>query len=235
MTEKTYQVGDVVAWRAVPRGALVRSDPGTGLIWYEVRAAVPDDVGFVAGISGDDRSNWWAMDDVRRLPAWVGWSDPEKLVTIVALDVPADATADDLRWLAEIFEVREAIDWQILDFGKPPPGYTVRNTSYEDGDDEVGGYGIMIEEWSWYDGGGYTDSAPTEAGCILSAWEFFEEENQPPGLNPFSGPQAWSWYRGRCAEGGDIAERLHRAGWRPGMTAEDAARLLAAQEATTCP
>ncbi len=30
-------------------------------------------------------------------------------------------------------------------------------------------------------------------------------------------PQAWTW----------AAERLHAAGWRPGMTAEDAARLLA--------
>lgn len=165
----------------------------------------------------------WGVDDRSWWP-WYGLTRDK--VTIIATGLTCQETAADLQRIAEVFEVREAIDWQVMDRGKPPPGYEIRNTSYEDGDDEVGGYGVMIEEWSWYDGGGYTDCAATEAACVASAWEFFEEENAPPGLNPYSGPQAWSWYWGRVAEGGDLAERLHAAGWRPGMTAEGAARML---------
>lgn len=78
-------------------------------------------------------------------------------VTIIALNVPTDATADDLRTLAEVFEVREATrPWESRDWAA------------------LFGY-----------------------------------------LNP---PDT-------------LFDRLHAAGWRPGMTAEDAARLLAEQEA----
>lgn len=78
-------------------------------------------------------------------------------------------------------------DIERLDFSKPPPGFEIRNTSYEDGDSEVGGYGVNIAEWSWFSGDGCTDSAATENACISSAWEFFEEENDPPGM--------WSGFR----------------------------------------
>lgn len=83
-----------------------------------------------------------------------------------------------------------------LDRSKPPPGYEIRDTSYEDGDSEVGGYGVIIEEWSWL-ADGYTDSAASREICIADAWLHFEEDNDPPGLvvwcDPFSGGDVW-WF-----------------------------------------
>lgn len=104
-----------------------------------MRALVRDSVKFV-----------WTMSDAEEWQTY----EPLSLVTIIALDVPADATADDLRVLAERFEVREAV---------------MRDAS-------------------------------------LWANEFTLEDLE------------------------DAVVTLHRAGWKPGMTAEDAARLLAVHD-----
>lgn len=140
--ERAVKVGDVVAWADVPDGALVRTrrgdhasrngDCGT---WNNVGASWWPTVG----------SGWqWALNGGHTTP-----------VTIVALGLTGRESADDLRRLAEVFDVREAM--------------------------------LITLPWS-------TRLEPSR----LSA-------------DP-------------C---GDLAERLHAAGWRPGMTAEDAARRLA--------
>lgn len=157
MTEKTYQVGDVVPWRQVRPGSLVRQGAGDYALrvgdqhhWVRLTNAIHMDWARVGTCGG------WLFDD--------GEEIDEGPVTIIALDVPAGATADDLRTLAEVFEVREA--WEKLPF-------TVNEAAVQ------------------YCG--------TQCGSKAETAFFV---------------------------------RLHRAGWRPGMTAEDAARLLAEQEAT---
>lgn len=103
MTEKTCKVGDVVAWDAVPNGI----DDGFGTLakspggFYHLRV---DGRGSCVGRTGGHWSAYYGE--------W-GWThaadSDEETVTIVALDVPADATAEHLRTLAERFEVREAL------------------------------------------------------------------------------------------------------------------------------
>lgn len=156
MTEKTYQVGDVVAWDKVPSGALVRATPAG--CYFMRRGSKGHLIAFA------DQSMWesWAEMGDDEAPWWFdcGLSNGAEAVTIIALDVPADATAEDLRTLAEVFEVRKAIEAQRDD------------------------------SWCW------------------------SETVRRDSLD---------W----------LVDRLHRAGWRPGMTAEDAARMLAKQE-TAC-
>lgn len=142
MTEKTVRVGDMVAWANVPDGAMVRwlwDGHGNEFYWRRhahvaSRVCSHDGVWCKAG-----------RDD--------GAFAPSETVTIVALGLTGRESAADLRRLAEVFEVREAL-WKTVD-------------AYQAG---------------WGD-----------------PWELAE---------------VW------------LAERLHAAGWRPGMTAEDAARLL---------
>lgn len=139
MTDKQIKVGDVVnRGRDVPPGALVKSSGGR-FIWRR------GDEGQIVKVPGDEP---WGVDDVW----WWQWYATSDMVTIIAIDVPAGATAEHLRTLAEVYEVREA--WREL---------TSTHDDEEDGDDAL---------------------------------------------------QA-------------AAEHLHAAGWRPGMTAKDAARLLA--------
>lgn len=102
----------------------------------------------------------WTMSDAEEWQTY----EPLSLVTIIALDVPTDATADDLRVLADRFEVRHFL-------------------TYGDARHEV-------EHAAW------------------------------PFLGDFDG-RTHSEIKDR------VADMLHRAGWRPGMTAEDAARMLA--------
>lgn len=136
MTDKQIKVGDVVnRGRDAPPGALVKSSGGR-FIWRR------GDEGQIVKVPGDEP---WGVDDVW----WWQWYATSDMVTIIALDVPADATAENLRELAERFEIRE---------------HLIRT-----GDDSI----------------------------------WFGEDID------------------------DLVPRLHAAGWRPGMTAEDAARLLA--------
>ena len=157
MTDKQIKVGDVVAWADVPDAALVRERV---MRHYALRmrgrgiyVGAPDEPWLSANPWSDDgRWHWTGADGG---PA-----------TIIALNVPADASADDLRRLAEVFEVREAL--------RVEPGLPGFTRVYL-GDVMIGGF---------------------SGGDGLSHW----------------------------------AQRLHAAGWRPGMTAEDATRLLAASE-----
>lgn len=127
---KTIKVGDVVAWAGVPVRALVREAGG--------RFAVRHDL----------RHGSYPFDTVVRW-LWGHGFECHSAVTVVALDLTGDESVDDLRRLAEVFEVREHL--------------------MSTGDDSI-----------WF--GEHID---------------------------------------------DLAPQLQAAGWRPGMTAEDAARLLA--------
>ena len=159
VSEKTIKVGDVVAWADVPDGALVRYGDR-----YYVR--LPDDRGWWVGATGRP----WAVfgrgpaipgeeTAGRRERGWTwSWHNDNEPVTIVALGLTGRESADDLRRMAEVFEVREA-------------------------------------------------SASLPFMLMQRA------------MGPVDDPMT--------ADGiGQAAERLHAAGWRPGMTAEDAARLL---------
>ena len=156
------KVGDVVDWADVPDGAMVRT-PG---YMYVLRqggrgtiVALPDSGGW--GV--DD--GWWPWQSI-------GNSDLAEQVAIVARGLTGQETADDLRRLAEVFEVREAFNvWRP---------------------DTHAQWCARVERW-W----------PPRPTSIVAQRETAEEARQA------------------------AAERLHAAGWRPGMTAEDAARLLA--------
>lgn len=141
MTDKQIKVGDVVDWDKVPSGALVRDTVGD----FAVRH----------GGGRNTNGSWVKVEGEAWIAfhgAWRWWiHDGQDPVTIIALDVPADATAEHLRTLAEVSEVREAV---------------MRDAS-------------------------------------LWANEFTLEDLE------------------------DTVVTLHRAGWKPGMTAEDAARLVA--------
>ncbi len=162
MTEKTVRVGDVVAWADVPDGALVRDADGFCAVRKYDRGA---------WVFGQNRE-WTAWIAASSTPLVRGWPwagdvpDGCARVTIVALGLTGHESADDLRRMAEVFEVREAL---------------------------LQAHGTDAELWhsaAW-------GSARQGVGVTLAA----------------------------VAQ--DAAERLHAAGWRPGMTAEDAARLLA--------
>ncbi len=104
-------------------------------------------------------------------PSWP-WGFYKERVTIVALGLTGQESADDLRRLAEMFEVREALT------AGPAlgAGFCRVYLGSDDGtgDNLIGGFSGSFE-------------------AARSVW----------------------------------AKRLHAAGWRPGMTAEDAARMLA--------
>jgi hypothetical protein len=147
------KVGDVVAWADVPDGALVRTCDG----WHAVNIGG-------AGTWVSNGRLWFA-------PLCHGWQwalNGRGSVTIVALGLTGQETADDLRRLAEVFEVREVLSRHRL------PARVV-----------VHGQTVMIDRWM-YD---HADAG----GDFL----------------------------------GTVAVCLHVNGWRAGMTAEDAARLLA--------
>lgn len=147
------KVGDVVAWADVPDGAMVRTPGGR----YAIRR---DRLGTFVHVPGD-HCDAWGIDDF----GWWGWSAlaDTQPSTIVALHLTGQETADDLRRLAEVFEVREA--WENMPAHRGEPN-------------------------------------PAEAAYV-------EALSGTPAEDAFF-------------------ERLCAAGWRPGMTAEDAARLLAA-------
>ena len=154
----TLEVGDVAAWDATPSWALVRDDRGE----FAVKT---HDWAFWVGLRSQGacgrKAQWYPATQGRWNPAQV-----RGRVTIIALNVPADATADGLRELAEVFEVREVLRW--------------------------------------------------EAGSHPSFWRVFLGQAMIGGFSGSIGSGLDHW-----------ASRLHAAGWRPGMTAEDAARLLA--------
>jgi len=104
--------------------------------------------------------------------------------TIVALGLTGQESADDLRRLAEVFEVREALVAEVASQRPDRPG------------------GL----WPWT----HLFDEAFDRGRLRRC----EAAECPGGL--------------RCVTLlAELAQRLHAAGWHPGMTAEDAARLLA--------
>lgn len=106
MTEKAPKVGDVVAWADAPDGAMVRDRDGA----YHLRR---DGGGTCVRSS---RSQQWHSWDEKVPPRERGWDwircealDGERAV-IVALGLTSQETAADLQRMAEVFEVREALD-----------------------------------------------------------------------------------------------------------------------------
>lgn len=83
------KIGDVVAWDNVPNGALVRDEQG----WYALRLRTR------YGVHVDPKGGEW-------LCRWYRENITHARATIVALGLTGQETADDLRRLAEAFEVR---------------------------------------------------------------------------------------------------------------------------------
>lgn len=85
MAEMTIKVGDVVAWADVPDGTLARYNDGC----YFLRLG--------------------NLDTDRLVRDWTWSTQDWDRVTIIAMGLTGHETADDLRRLAEVFEVREAL------------------------------------------------------------------------------------------------------------------------------
>lgn len=85
MAEMTIKVGDVVAWADVPDGTLARYGDGC----YFLRLG--------------------NLDTDRLVRDWTWSTQDWDRVTIIAMGLTGHETAEDLRRLAEVFEVREAL------------------------------------------------------------------------------------------------------------------------------
>lgn len=177
MTNKQIKVGDAVSWVDVPDGALVRRAREEGGVFFYQRRG---DRGWcVGGRTTEGDGYFEQMDDD-------GWPRPwahndRGRVTIVALGLSGRESADDLRRLAEVFEVREALVVDALD-------QTVGVFLKDDGDRDL----VVDHAWG-------ARATPEIGGGFIFDTEALLTR---------------------------AAERLHVVGWRPGMTAEDAARLL---------
>jgi hypothetical protein len=101
MTEKTYNVGDVVEWMDVPPGAMVQERDECGVVSFCVRMQDGGCMIYDAGITLNTAPKWRWGTAVDAFP-----------VTIIALGLTGQETAADLQRLAEVFEVREA--WLAL-------------------------------------------------------------------------------------------------------------------------
>lgn len=162
----TVKVGDVVAWDKVPSGALVKQGHS-----FIVRMG---DGGWHVGGPDGAWSSFSTWSDGEPSEPWPWKGSGIGLLSIVALNVRANATAADLQRLAEVFEVREVL--QVED-----------------------AYQFKVGE----------------------CYHFFSVALGRNVVSRVRGPGSADEARGW------VATLLHRAGWRPGMTAEDAARLLA--------
>lgn len=172
MQEQQVRVGDVAAWGKMPDGAM--------FYW----AAYDDHyikLGHRLAVRCSTHGREWF--DLRVAPIvnfdeWV--SNPNAAFKVLALDVPADATAADLQRLAKVFEVREAVS------------------------------SLISADGPWL-----LDDAPPAIVLYLSrGQQLTVVELDADGVTTSHALDA-------------AAKKLHRAGWRPGMTAEDAARMLA--------
>jgi hypothetical protein len=97
MTEKTYKIGDVVAWAKVPNGALVLFG-----IEYARRLGVD-------GWWCIENAEWYALRDDPSVFIWDNERPHGALVTIIALGLTGREIAADLQRMAEVFEVQEAL------------------------------------------------------------------------------------------------------------------------------
>lgn len=93
MTDRQIKVGDAIDWHLVPNSALVLRDDA-----YFRRSPTG---GHIVGVRGHIMS-WESWDEMGGdAEAWPWHEEYGGPATIIALDVPADATAEQLRELAE--------------------------------------------------------------------------------------------------------------------------------------
>lgn len=74
------KLDDIIRWADVPDGAMVRSDPDTGIAWHYVKV---HGGGFCVGCGpadGSAQGDWGsALGSPRRV--WGGWNAPDHPVT----------------------------------------------------------------------------------------------------------------------------------------------------------
>ena len=102
-------IGRVIRWDEVKHGMLVRSDPGTGLVWHYVKLG---EHGCTVGCHGthpDSRASWGYMVG-SELPKWSGWSLADALVTVVAEGMTGAETGARLRALSEAYDARLEVE-----------------------------------------------------------------------------------------------------------------------------
>lgn len=105
MSKKTYEIGDTIEWSDVPIGALVRRNRDDGGLSYYLRCGVR---GWCVGYSHPTAIAHW--EPFQNGWVWNYGLDPDCEVTIIAMDLTGSESADDLRRLAEVFEVRKTLN-----------------------------------------------------------------------------------------------------------------------------
>ena len=198
------RVGDVVAWADVPDGALVCCPVWHGDKSFAVR--VGGRGCWVSVCKSHTHPDGWGIFCPSLAWRWGRYGPfPTHAATIVALGLTGQESADDLRRMAEVFEVREAL------------------MVYQNRDEFSAACAALRR---WMDGPAEDTSAlraiatKMEGAQNLPAWDVLL----------FAGREelrVLQQHGGEAHEAKALAaERLHAAGWRPGMTAEDAVRLL---------
>ncbi len=102
-------IGHVIRWDEVEHGMLVRSDPGTGLVWHYVKLG---EHGCTVGCHGtrpDSRASWGYMVE-SELPKWSGWSLADALVTVVAEGMTGAERGAEMRALSEAYDARLEVE-----------------------------------------------------------------------------------------------------------------------------
>lgn len=194
------EVGRRIAWREVPDRALVAVETQGGRLYALRSGSRGHYVGGPASWVGEDEEPSWSW--------FHGSTDGDPLV--VALSVPAQASADHLRGLAKVFEVREAASDEFknhLRFRHPSVNLHDLTPSTVPGSWDVGTPCLGGERCTH----AFRGALGGCDGSVLRSIYFAQPSRGKDGrfLRPFR-----EWERWRDA-------------WRPGMSAEDAARLLA--------
>ena len=95
-------IGRVIRWDEVEHGMLVRSNPGTGLVWHYVKLG---EHGFCVGCQGRSGSNWGYMTG-SSLPLWETWSPAAMPVMVIAEGMSGTEDGVAMRALAQAYDAR---------------------------------------------------------------------------------------------------------------------------------
>ena len=107
-------IGRVIRWDEVEHGMLVRSDPGTGLVWHYVKLG---EHGYTVGCHGtrpDARASWGYMVG-SELPRWSGWSPADAPVTVIAEGMSGTEDGAAMRELAQAYDTRVSVQVDALE------------------------------------------------------------------------------------------------------------------------